>query len=154
MDKLTDKVAYLKGLAEGLNLNPDTPENKLLLKMMDVLADLSGQLEELRGDHDDLAEYVDNIDEDLEDIEALLFDEEDDEDMCGCGHCHDEDDGMEGEMEYECPHCGYQTKFDLADFDFDEDYLCPQCHKSFFPESEDEDDDDDVEEEENPQDER
>ncbi len=152
MDKLTDKVAYLLGLAEGMQLNPETPEHKLLLKILDVLKDFSYELEELRDRQDDLSEYVDNIDEDLSEVEELLFDEEeegeDDEGGCaGCAH-HHHDEALEGEMEYECPHCGYQTKFDLADFDFEEDYLCPQCNKSFFPEGEDEDEDEQAEDDE------
>ncbi|MHC1785959.1 MAG: CD1247 N-terminal domain-containing protein [Christensenellales bacterium] len=156
MEKLTDKVAFLLGLAEGMNLNPQTPENKLLLKILDVLKDFSYELEEMRDRQDDLSEYVDNIDEDLSEVEELLFDdedededeEEDEESSCrGCGHHHHHEEAAEGEMEYECPHCGYQTKFDLADFDFEEDYLCPQCHKSFFPEGETEDEDDEQDDE-------
>ncbi len=147
MDKLTDKVAYLLGLAEGMKLSADVPEQKLMLKMLEVMRDFSEYCEELRHDHEELAEYVGNIDEDLEEIESALFDEEDDDDSCGCGHDHGED-ALVGEMEYECPHCGYETKFDLADFDFEEDYLCPQCGKSFFPEGEEDVEDDDDEDEE------
>ena len=86
MDKLTDKVAYLLGLAEGMKLSADVPEQKLMLKMLEVLRDFGEYCEELRHDHDELAEYVSNIDEDLEEVEAALFDEED-EDECGCGQC-------------------------------------------------------------------
>ena len=137
MGNMTDKVAFLRGMAEGMNLNPDTPENKLLLKMLDVLNDFSQELEALREEQEDLVDYVDSIDEVLSDMEEVLFDDEDD---------LFDHDAAEGEMEYECPHCGYQTKFDLADFDFEEDYLCPQCHKSFFPEIDDDEDDDDDQE--------
>lgn len=149
MEKLTDKVAYLLGLAEGMKLSADVPEQKILLKMLDVLHDFAQTLEEVRQDHDDLSEYVGNIDEDLEEVEAALFDDEfEDDDDCDCIKHDETDDIMEGEMEYECPHCGYETKFDLADFDFEEDYLCPKCGKSFFPESDEEDDDEEEEEDE------
>ena len=37
------------------------------------------------------------------------------------------------------PIAAIRPKFDMADFDFEEDYICPQCHKSFFPETDDED---------------
>ncbi len=141
MDRLTDKAAYLLGLAEGMKLSEEVPEQKLMLKMLEVLRDFSEYCEKLRRDYDDLAEYVSNIDEDLEEVEAVLFDEEDDDDL------DHGDDMLEGEMEYECPHCGYETKFDLADFDFEEDYLCPQCGKSFFPEGEEDMDDDEDDEE-------
>lgn len=153
MEKLTDRVAYLMGLAEGMKLDPDQPQNKLLLKMLDVLKEFSQEIEALREEQEELADYVDSLDEDLSEVEDVLFDEEDDDDddeTCGSGHHHhhDDDEALEGEMEYECPHCGYQTKFDMADFDFEEDYICPQCQKSFFPESDDEDADADEEQDE------
>lgn len=131
MGGLSDKVSFLRGMAEGMNLNPEKQENKLLLKMLEVLGDFSREIEALREEQDELIDYMDSIDEDLSDLEETLFED----DLL-------DDDAAEGEMEYECPHCGYQTKFDLADFDFEEDYLCPQCHKSFFPEVDDEEDED------------
>ena len=152
MEKLTDRVAYLMGLAEGMKLDANLPEHKLLLKMLDVLKEFSQEIEALREEQEELADYVDSLDEDLSEVEDVLFDEEEDDDddeTCGCGHHHHRDDEeLEGEMEYECPHCGYQTKFDMADFDFEEDYICPQCQKSFFPESDDEDADADEEQDE------
>ena len=34
-----------------------------------------------------------------------------------------------------CPHCGEEMTFEVDNFDFDEDYLCPNCHKPLFPEA-------------------
>ena len=141
MGELRDKVAFLQGMAEGMALNPDTPEHKLLLKMLDVLKDFSQELEDLGDAHEELTEYVDNIDDDLGMLEEMLFEDEFDDDFDGIDDEDDDHAPLEGEMEYECPHCGFQTKFDLAEFDFEEDYLCPQCHKSFFPEVDDDEED-------------
>ncbi|MBE5783732.1 MAG: zinc ribbon domain-containing protein [Clostridiales bacterium] len=145
MSNLTDRVSYLKGLAEGLKLNAESNEGKLIEKMLDVLSDLAAEVEDLRADHDDLNEYVESIDSDLSDMEDMLFGEED-EDGCGCGghcHCHedeDEDDEEDDEslVEYTCPHCGEEMTFEVENFDFDEDYLCPNCHQPLFPETPDE----------------
>ena len=52
--------------------------------------------------------------------------DEDDED--------DEDDDDDRIVEYACPHCGAEMTFEVDNFDFDEDYLCPSCHKPLFPE--------------------
>ena len=157
MSNLTDRVSYLKGLAEGMNLNTETNEGKLLEKMLEVLTDMAAEIEDLRADQEELDEYVESIDSDLGDLEELIFGEEDDE--CGCGHCHghdddedecgcghhchchdDEDDDEEGEnlVEYTCPHCGEEMTFEVDNFDFDEDYLCPACHQPLFPETPDE----------------
>ena len=157
MSNLTDRVSYLKGLAEGLKLNTESNEGKLIEKMLEVLSDLAAEVEDLRADHDDLNEYVESIDSDLSDMEDMLFGDEDeegcgchchgedDEDGCGCGghghcHCHDDEDDDEDEslVEYTCPHCGEEMTFEVENFDFDEDYLCPSCHQPLFPETPDE----------------
>ena len=150
MSNLTDRVSYLKGLAEGLNL-AESNEGKLIDKILELLAEMAAELEDLRDDHEDLNEYVESIDSDLSEMEDLIYGEEeecgcghchgDDEDECGCGHhchCHDDeddDDEDEGLVEYTCPHCGEEMTFEVENFDFDEDYLCPACHQPLFPET-------------------
>lgn len=145
MSNLSEKVAFLKGLAEGMKLSEDTSEHKLLLKLIETLEEVAQELDDIRDDLEDLNDYVEEIDEDLEDIEDLLGDDdEEDEDGCAfCGGHDDEEDDLEGSVvEYECPHCGYMTRFDVADFDLEEDYRCPSCHQPLFPETEEEEDDD------------
>ncbi len=148
MSELYKKVEFLKGLAEGMNLKEDKPEHKLLLKILETLDAFAEELGEMQLRQDELDEFVDNLDEDLAELEDAVFEDEDldydddDDDTCmGCGHRLDQDG--EAVVEYECPNCGYQTRFDITDFDFEEDYLCPQCHQPFFPEH-DEDEDEDM----------
>ena len=50
-------------------------------------------------------------------------------------------------VEYECQHCGCETLFDLTTFDFEDDYLCPECLQPFFSEDDDDNSDDDEEDE-------
>ncbi len=139
MSNLSDRVSYLKGLAEGLKLDTEKNEGKLIEKILEVLNDITEELESLREDHDDLSEYVEAIDNDLSDLEDVVLedgdfddDDEDDED-----EDEDEDDGL---VEYTCPHCGEEMTFEADSFDFDEDYHCPNCHKPLFPETPDEED--------------
>lgn len=156
MSELYKKVEFLKGLAEGMNLKEDKPEHKLLLKILETLDAFAEELGEMKLRQDELDEFVDNLDEDLAELEDAVFEDEDgyfddeeDEDgedddgaCAGCGRRPDQDG--EAVVEYECPNCGYQTRFDITDFDFEEDYLCPQCHQPFFPEhAEDEDEQED-----------
>ena len=154
MSNLTDRVSYLMGLAEGLNLNDSTAEGKVLIKMLEMLSEMADEIECLRRDHDELDEYVESIDSDLSDMEEAIFGDEEDEDeegcCCGCDDCEDCDcdcdcedcdcdcdcdDEDEHVVEYACPHCGAEMTFEVDSFDFDEDYLCPACHKPLFPES-------------------
>ena len=43
--EISEKVAYLKGLAEGLNLDTDSKEGKLIAAIIDVLDDIALELE-------------------------------------------------------------------------------------------------------------
>lgn len=142
MSDLSKKVEYLKGLADGMNLKDDKQDQRFLLKILEVLESVADEIADLQEVQDEMNEYLENMDEDLSMLEDAVFEDEDqDEDDDG----QIEDDDLEGDsvVEYECPHCGYKTRFDITDFDFDEDYLCPECQQPFFPEHEEEDGDDD-----------
>lgn len=122
---IAEKVAYLKGLAEGLKLDEETKEGKLLLAVIDVLGEVSDQLEELEDEICELEEGIDAVSEDLSDVEECLYeedeDDEDDEDDCyatTCPSCEEEiffDDSILEEGEVICPNCGEKLEFDLSD---------------------------------------
>ena len=147
MSNLTDRTAYLRGLAEGLGIDREKGENRLMLEMLTVMDEMAQKLVELDTDIGELDEYVESIDSDLGDIEDALFGEEgemdeDDEEDEDDGEAFDEDE----ELSFDCPHCGKTMQIKAADIDFDESPLCPNCHKPFFPdaiegEGEDEDGD-------------
>lgn len=151
MSKLTDRVSYLKGLAEGMKLNTDKDANKLLLEMLNILSDMAEDVETIVEDVAELDEYVETIDDDLADLEETLFaDDEEDEDFDD----EEEDDEL---ISYACPSCGHEIEFRASDVDFDEDYLCPACGKPVFPDLEEEEDEeadeDDEQDETDPEDE-
>ena len=105
MDYLVQKVAYLKGLADGLGIEDTTNEGKLLLQIVETLEDFTDVIADVIEDQMDLEEYVNFIDEDLADIEEDIygvydedefdFDEFDFDDFC------DEDCCAEFEVEEE-----------------------------------------------------
>ena len=132
MSKLTDRISYLQGLAEGMRLNPDKDSHRLILEILSVLGEVGDSFEALADAHAELSDYVESIDEDLADMEADLYDDED-EDVAE--EEDDEEDDFEGsQIEYECPHCGAMVQIDVDDVDFDEDTKCPECGKDLFPE--------------------
>ena len=57
--EISDKVAYLKGLAEGLALDTESKEGKLIAAIIDVLDDMSGKFEDLE---DELCDVEDGLD--------------------------------------------------------------------------------------------
>ena len=107
MSRLTDRISYLQGLAEGMKLNPDKDSHKLILGILEVLGEVGESFEALAESHGELSDYVESIDEDLADLEADLYDDEDEE-LAE----EDEDQAFEGVIEYECPHCGASVEID------------------------------------------
>ncbi|MBQ8150980.1 MAG: hypothetical protein IJ041_10740 [Clostridia bacterium] len=147
MANITERTAYLRGLADGLNLDKEKAENKLLLEMLNVLDEMAQHLTETDADLDELSEYVEDMDADLADVEEVLFDEEDDCDCCDhdcdCDDCDcdcdDCDCDCEQELSFDCPNCGKTVMIKASDIDFDESPVCSACGQPFFVDVEDED---------------
>ena len=157
MSEVAKKVAYLKGMAEGMDLKDDSVQNRLLLRMLETLEEIADEMEAIASRQDETEQYIDELDADLGEVEEFLFaEEEDDEDDCecdcGCGHHHhhdedededeewdeeDEDEGIDF-IEYECPHCKTCVYYDQEAFDLEEEHLCPECGKELFPTADEE----------------
>ncbi len=93
---ITEKVAYLKGLMEGLEFDTETKEGKVIKMMADILEDMAGEIVALQDDVDDINEYLEAVDEDLTNVEEELFGECCDDDCCCC-ECEDDDEDEESE---------------------------------------------------------
>ena len=119
--EITEKVAYLKGLAEGLSLDAETKEGKILLAMIDVLDDIALEIEDLKDTQDELADGLDAVSDDLEDVEDVVFGEDDyDEDE------EDEDEESEDCYATTCPNCEEVIYFDESILE-DGEVICPNC---------------------------
>ena len=81
MEHLYERVSYLKGLAEGLGINEESKEGKLLVHIVDALEDFADAIVELAEDQEEIVEYVEFMDEDLTDIEEEIFGEYDLDEM-------------------------------------------------------------------------
>jgi len=123
MFDLNEKVSYLRGLAEGLRLDENTNEGKLLANIIDVLDDMANAIIELETAQAEIEEYVETIDEDLTDIEDAFYDDNEEADHTNY-------------IEVECPHCHETVYFDEEIFDDDEDIICPNCNKVIYSEDE------------------
>lgn len=122
--EINEKVAYLKGLAEGMELDTEKKEGKLLAAIIDVLEDISLELLDLQDQADELMDGLDAVSDDLEDVEDVVFGEydEDDEDE------YYEDDLDEDEDCYAttCPTCEETIYFDESVLE-DGEVICPNC---------------------------
>lgn len=134
MNKL-EKLAYIKGLVEGLNLNDDKKDTKVIKSLMELLEDIVLDMENLEEGFEEFQQQLDEVDEDLGAIEKDLYEADQvgkvekvdkkkttkktkDElyyevtcPTCGDTICLDEDLINVGEME--CPNCGEKLEFDL-----------------------------------------
>ena len=122
---ICEKIAYIKGLAEGLGLDEATKEGKILTAIIDLLGDITDEICEIEDGCDELMEQIDAVDEDLSDLENFIYEDDDDDcdccdDDCDCGCCEDE------VYEIECPACNDVIYLD-ADMLAEEGMVCPNC---------------------------
>ena len=143
---VSEKVAYLRGLAEGLGVDKESKEGKLIGVIIDILDDMASSIEDIGEGLEMLSDQVDDINDELDflaDAEDEDDDDADDEDFEGelyevtCPNCQnivymDEDVLDEGEMP--CPNCGEILEIDL-------DGVLDECGCGHhYDEDEDEDD--------------
>ena len=108
--KLTEKMSYLKGFIDALDIQQDTKEWKVIEQMTSVMDEMVVYIEDLQNQVDELSELCENLDEDLGEVEQELFSTDglDDDDLDD----YDDDDLNEGFEDdnqlYEttCPTCG------------------------------------------------
>ncbi|MDA8235999.1 MAG: AraC family transcriptional regulator [Clostridia bacterium] len=131
MKELNEKVSYLQGLADGLEIDADSKQGRLISEIIGVLGEFADHIENLKTAHHDLEDYVESIDEDLYDLEDELTDEQ---------VRFDEDDLDDVEyVDVECPKCQEVVCFE-ADVLDDEDTIevtCPNCNEVVFVNDED-----------------
>lgn len=130
MMTISEKVAYLKGLMEGMKLDESKDEVKLTQKIIEVLEDMALTVSDLEDSVDIIGEQVDAVDEDLDALEGYVYDDECDGDCCcddddvyevkcpKCGNMIYVDGDILDEGEIDCPSCGEKLEFDI---EFDED---------------------------------
>lgn len=128
-----ESLGYLKGLIDGLDLDDNKKETKVFKAIIDVLENLSLDIEDMGEEMDLLGEQIDAIDDDLTDLEDEVYDGCDCCD-CDCDDCDFEDDFdgyeiecpscseiitvdeetvMQGKLE--CPNCGEVLEFEIED---------------------------------------
>ena len=138
---ISEKAAYLKGLMDGLELDTEKAEGKMISAMVDLIGDMAKRLADVEETTIAISDELDEIEEDLDAIEDYILDEEDEDD----DYEDYEDDWFEDE-DFEDEDC--EEGFDFGDEDsiiyevecacgeiinFDEETLeagsmkCPNC---------------------------
>lgn len=119
---IPEKVSYIKGLAEGLQLG-ESKEEKLLKEIIGVLEDIALAIDDIDTTCAEIGEQVDAVDEDLAAVEDFLLDEEDYyDDECDCCECDCDNECYE----IECPQCGDTLYIDEEMIE-EGGIQCPNC---------------------------
>ena len=147
---ISEKSAYLKGLMDGLNLNTEKEEGKMIAAIVDLLGDMAKRITDIEETTIAISDELDEIEEDLDAIEDFIMDEEEDFD-----DFDEEEDELDWDEDEE-----FEEGFDFGDEDsiiyevecacgeiinFDEETLeagsmkCPNCGETLEFSFEDED---------------
>ena len=140
---ISEKSAYLKGLMDGLKLNTESDEGKMIAAIVDLLGDVTKRVPDIEETTIAISDELDEIEEDLDAIEDYILDDEDDYDF---DDDDDEPDWLddEDELDEEDPEEGFEfgdedsTIYEVECacgeiIDFDEETLekgsivCPSC---------------------------
>ena len=134
---ISEKSAYLKGLMDGLKLNTESDEGKMIAAIVVLLGDVTKKVVDIEDTTIAISDELDEIEEDLDAIEDFIMDEDDED--------YDDDDDFDWDDEDEEE---YEEGFDFGDedstiyevtcacgevIDFDEEVLeqgsmtCPNC---------------------------
>lgn len=120
MENISNQLSYLKGLIDGLKVDPESDYGAIFEGIINVLDEINDSIDELAQLQDELADQVDLIDEDL----AVIEDEFEE------GYGEDDDDDFEY-YEIDCPKCGAVVCLDEDFFDTDNPVTCPECGEEF-----------------------
>ena len=113
MRELKERVAYLQGLTEGLDVRDQSKEGRIINSLIEVMGEVVDNLDTLWDAHQQLEDYMETIDEDLYHLEGGELD----------------DDLDEQTVEVTCPRCSDRVSFDsnvIEDGDVIE-VTCPSC---------------------------
>lgn len=125
MSYIKEKVAYLRGLSEGIGIGDDA-NGKLMTAIIAAMDAMADAIDENEAAVTEIDECIDDIYEELDNIDECLFDEDDDD--------YDDDDFIE----MECPSCGETVFFDADMMESGEDLKCPNCSAVMVPSGDEE----------------
>ena len=138
---ISEKSAYLKGLMDGLKLNTESDEGKMIAAIVDLLGDLTRKVTDIEDTTIAISDELDEIEEDLDAIEDFIMDYDDYEDedsewdeeepeegfdfgdeestiyevQCVCGEVINFDEETLEEGSIICPNCGETLEFDVEE---------------------------------------
>lgn len=129
---VSEKVAFLKGLLEGMKIDKDSDNGKVFQAIVDVLGEIALEIEDLTDEVMELGDGLDVLSDDLSDVEELVYDDDDEDDddddepvyATTCPECEEEilfDESYLEDGTITCPNCGAKLEFDAEDIESDDE---------------------------------
>lgn len=115
MKSITEKVSYLQGLYEGLNVSDSGSSGKIISGMLQVMEEMADTVEAMQQEISNLQEYIDDMDDEILELEEKIWGtDSDDQDI----------------VELKCLKCGEQLYFETHILDDDDvlEITCPNCN--------------------------
>lgn len=128
MSYLSERISYLGGLAEGMEIGNETKEGRFLLALVSVMKEMVETIDEIEEKNEELLDYVQVLEEKILDESGLEDDTEEYENLC------------ERFFAVECPECGEVVYFDQNMADSDNVLICPECNAPIKDPDDDEED--------------
>ena len=132
---INEKAAYLKGLMDGLKLDTEAAEGKMISAIVELLGDMAKKVTDIEDTTIAISDELDEIEEDLDAIEDFIMDEDEDYDDDDYDDDDDDYEDCEEGFEYgdedsiiyevECP-CGNIINFDEETLE-EGSIICPDC---------------------------
>jgi DNA-directed RNA polymerase subunit delta len=131
-----ERLAYVRGLLQGSDfLGSDEKTKEVWNGLLDVLEELSNEMDDIYDWQDEIEDYLDALDNDLMELEETVYEDEDEDEIVvvECPNCHEDiyvDESLFDDYdELVCPSCGSSICCECCDddvdfeddFDFDED---------------------------------
>lgn len=132
MHSIISKVSYLKGLVDGLKIDKNTNDGKVIIEIVDVLKIIAEEIENISEDQKDMRAYIDCMNKELADLQDNLYDDD---------YEAYKDEG-ENFTEIQCPNCNDMVYVDKDILERRKELTCPNCHNNIYIK------DDDVKDEE------
>ena len=135
---MKEKAAYLRGLIEGLGIDETTKEGKVIKAMSELLGELAEAVDGIDEDVTRAYDQINDLSDELEDLEADLYEEDEDgesedaedEDTDDDDDAKDDDIASEPFYEVACPNCGETVYVSEDDLDAGE-ANCAHCGVTF-----------------------
>ena len=124
MNDISKRASYIKGLADGLNIDNQSNEGKIIVQLLSLVCDMADEIEELKGNISDIDELNEMAD-DVLDMSKKLGDGDYD-DLTDDDYDYDDEDDL---YEIECPHCHEDVMIEFDMIDEDNSIICPNCHE-------------------------